>query len=404
MPEFAYTVRDRTGAQKSETTAAESREQLVRDLRQRGLLVLEINEVRYEAALRWSLNPFDYRPINSLDVEKSFYQLSVLLRSGLPIMQALEFIRDFSKPGARKVWSTMVERISEGESLSAAMAEHKVFQNMTLQLVRVGESSGQLDYVLEQASLAMERRRNNRKQVFSALRYPAFMILFVIGIVEFMMNKLIPELKKFIHVMGGKLPPITQALIDTSNWFEMYSPALMIALIGTGIVFLLLYQIPAVRFEIDRLALGIPIFGRLFRLSATTTLAQSLGILLRSGVRLLDGLDTIESLIGNRYLASRIRYAKERVSQGSTLAEPLAEKNAFMPMLTRMIRVGEMSGRLDPVLEEMGRHFEFELQRMILFMTGLIGPTMTVVVGGIIGFVYAAFLVAMFSAGAGAVK
>lgn len=404
MPEFQYTARDKSGAQRSGRQSAESSDALVRELRQQGLLVVQISEDKSTGgtAPTWSLNPFDYLSINSIDVERAFYQLAVLLRSGLPIVEALEFIRDFSRPGARKVWQRMVERISEGDSLSNAMSEHRVFKNMVLQMIRVGENSGQLDYVLEQSSLAMERSRNNRRQILAALRYPAFMILFVIGIVAFMMNKLIPELKKFLNAMGGKLPPITQSLIDVSNWFQLHTPTLLIGLAAFAFTAVLLYQIRPIRFQVDRFALYVPLLGHLLRLSATTTLAQSLGVLLRSGVRILDGLETVEGLIGNRYLASRVRHAKDRVAQGSSLAEPLAEKGAFMPMLTRMIQVGEKSGRLDPVLEEMGRHFEFELQRMVMFLTSLIGPTMTVVVGGIIGFVYAAFLVAMFSAGGGA--
>ncbi len=406
MPEFEFTIRDKAGAQRTDRQSSDSREELIRELRQQGLLVLDITELKPkgDGARNWSLNPFDYLSMGSVDVERSFYQLSVLLRSGLPIVEALEFIRDFSRPGARRVWNAIIARISDGDSLSDAMADHRVFKNLTLQLVKVGESSGRLDYVLEQASLAMERGRDNRKQVMSALRYPAFMILFVIGIVAFMMNKLIPELKKFINTMGGKLPPITQTLIDVSNWFQMYTPTLLLGLSGALIAFALIYQVRPIRFQIDRYALYLPLFGHLFRLSGTTTMAQSLGTLLRSGVRILDALDTLETLMGNRYLASRIRHARERVAQGSSLAEPLAEKRAFMPMLTRMIRVGEMSGRLDPILEEMGSHFEFELQRMITFLSSMIGPMMTIVVGGIIGFVYAAFLVAMFSAGAGGAK
>lgn len=402
MPEFQYTARNAAGTEFSGHQTAATREELLRDLRQQGLMAVEVAEIRTaEYGRTWSLNPLDYLPINSLDVEREFYQLSVLLRSGLNLVAALEFIRDFARPGARRVWQAMLERISDGESLSAAMAEHRVFQNMTLQMVRVGEEAGRLDYVLEQASKAMERRRENRKQVLAALRYPAFMILFVIGIVAFMMNKLIPELKKFVHVMGGELPPITRALMDVSNWFQMYTPALAMGTAGTAVVFVLIYQVRPIRFQIDRYALHVPVLGRLLRLSATTTLAQSLGTLLRSGVRILDALETMESLIGNRYLASRVRHARERVAQGSSLAEPLAEKGAFLPMLTRMIRVGEKAGRLDPILEELGRHFELELQGMIIFMSSLIGPTMTILVGGILGFVYAAFLVAMFSAGAG---
>ena len=404
MPEFQYTARDAAGAQKTGRETAASREELLRSLRRQGLLVLEVTEIagKIEGAPGWSLNPLDYRPARSEDVERAFHQLAVLLRSGVALLEALEFTCDFSRIGTRRVWGKLAERIAAGDSLSDAMSEYPVFGNMTLQLVRVGEQSGRLDFALEQASLALERSRVNRKQVLTALRYPVFMLVFAVGIVYFMLTRLIPELKKFLAVMGRKLPPITQALIDVSHWFEIYTPTLVLAIAGTLITLVLLYQWPAARFWMDRMALRLPVFGRLFRLSGTVTLAQGLGMLMRSGVRILEALDTMEKMMGNRYLSSRVAYARDRIAQGSTLAEPLAERNVFMPMLPRMIRVGEKSGTLDHILEEMGRYHAEELEAMIRWLSSLITPVMTLIVGGVIGFVYAAFLVAMFSAGAGA--
>lgn len=378
----------------------------MRSLRQQGLLVLEVRDVgaSVEGTPRWSLNPLDYRSINSVDVERAFHQIAVLLRSGVSILEALEFIRDYARPGARQVWQDIVERIRGGESLSSAMADHKIFRSMTIQLVIVGEQSGRLDYCLEQASAALERSRVNRRQVLSALQYPAFMILFTIGIVAFMLTKLIPELEKFVQAMGRRLPPITRALIDISHWFQKYMPTVVVVSVAIIIGLVLIYQWPPFRLRADRAALSLPVFGRLFRLSGTVTLAQGLGTLLRSGVRILDALDTLEKLIGNRYLAGRVAYARECVAHGSSLAEPIAAEGGFMPMLSRMIRVGEKSGTLDHILEELGTYFDNELRRMISWLTGLIAPTMTIVVGGILGFVYAAFLVAMISVGAGANK
>ena len=399
MPEFQYVARDAVGAQRSGREFATSREDLVRSLRQQGLLVLEVRPVDV-GEQSWSLNPLDYQPIHSLDAEKSLHQIAILLRAGVSILEALEFTRDFARPGARKVWADIAERIAGGGSLSEAMAEHKVFQKMTIQMVNVGEQSGRLAQVMEHASKTLERARYNRKQVLTALRYPVFMILFAIGIVVFMLKRLIPELKKFLTVMGRKLPPITQNLIDVSDWFQTSMPTIALASLLILIALALVYQWPIARIWMDRFALSLPIFGRLFRLSGTVTLTQSLGILLLSGVRILEALATVEKMMANRYLASRIEYARQRIEQGSSLADPLAEKNAFMPMLPRMIRVGEKSGSLDLILQEMGKHHEEELQAHISWLTSLIVPIMTVFVGGVIGFVYAAFLVAMFSAGA----
>jgi type IV pilus assembly protein PilC len=204
--------------------------------------------------------------------------------------------------------------------------------------------------------------------------------------------------------MGRKLPPITQSLIDVSAWLELNGPGILIGTVALAVAFVALYRWPPSRLEIDRLALRLPVFGPLFRLSGTVVFARALGTMLRAGVRILDALHTVEGLHRNRYLAARVAEARARIERGSSLAEPLAERFGFMPLLARMVLVGETSGRLDDMLDEMCRYHDELLQRAIRRMSGLIGPVVTVVVGGIVGFVYAAFLVAMFSAGGGAPK
>ena len=132
-----------------------------------------------------------------------------MLHSGMALLEALAITAEFSRPGARKTWVELGERIQNGEGLSTAMAGHKVFSQMTMQLVRVGEHTGNLDQALVLASEHLEKRRLLRSQLIQALSYPIFVILFAIGITIFMLVKLIPELKKFIGIMGRKLPPIT---------------------------------------------------------------------------------------------------------------------------------------------------------------------------------------------------
>jgi type IV pilus assembly protein PilC len=154
----------------------------------------------------------------------------------------------------------------------------------------------------------------------------------------------------------------------------------------------------------DRAALHIPLTGKLSRISGTADFARGLGTMLHSGVWLIDALQTMEKLLGNRYLGLCVANAREQVAQGSSLAGPLLESNAFMPILPRMIAVGESSGRVDYILEEMARYHEDLLARAIKRMVGIIGPLMTILIGGLIGFVYAAFLTAMFAAAGGSPK
>jgi type IV pilus assembly protein PilC len=402
MPRFRYLARNRAGQQQIGVLEAASRDALVAGLRTQGLLVLECNEEVTGPDPLTRLNPFEYRRIDSIDVEESFHQIAVMLKSGLTLLAALEIVAEYSRIAVRRVWVEIMERIRAGGTLSEAMSRYPVFTPLSIQMVRVGEQTGLLDVSLRQISTEMEEARKLRAQILAAMTYPAVTLLATIGVVVFLMVKLIPELKKFLSLMGKRLPPITQALVDVSNWCEHYALGIAIGVATTVAIVVAVYQIPPCRYYMDAMALRLPVVGRVLRLSATVTFARALGTLLRSGVLIVDALETVAGLHGNRYLGDAVRATRRRVMAGSSLAEPLgAIRGGYMPMLYRMVVVGENSGTLDLLLQEVTDYHQELLQKLIQRLSALITPVMTIVVGGILGFVYAAFLVAMFAAGGG---
>lgn len=408
MPKFIYSARNRSGQQQNGLIESASRDELAATLRAQGLLVLNITEDVKRDFGQWlaRLNPMEYRSMGSKDVEEGFHQLAIMLRSGLDLVSAMEIVAEYSRLSVRRVWERIIVRIRAGGSLTDAFREHKGFNNLTVQLVRVGEQTGNLDRAMLQASVELEESRKIRSQLLSALTYPLITMAFAIGVTAYMLTSIIPELKKFLLMMGRKLPPITQSLIDISNWFETYTPMLLIGCSATMVAIAILYQFPRTRLAIDLVLLRLPVVGRILRLSGTVLFARSMSALLRSGVLIVDALETVARLQYNSYLALCVDTARRRVIEGSTLAEPLAAtKYGYMPMLHRMVVVGENSGTLDEVLNEVTLYHQELLQKKIRFMSEMIAPVITVLVGGIVGFVYAAFMVAMFSAGgSGGVK
>lgn len=404
MKNFRYTARDRAGQTRDGVMQAEDRQALLLSLRREGLLPVSIRE---DNGIRWhlpSLNPFDYRPIHSADVEQAFHQLAVLQKSGVTLLDAVKLIGEFSRPPVRRVWESIGTRIRGGSSLAEALAEHAVFGNLVVQLVNVGEHTGHLDIVLDQASKELEERRRLRNQLISALIYPGFVLLFTIGVAAFLLIKIIPEIRKFLSLMGRKMPPITQALIDTADWIQANLLVLGVGTAASICAFLVVYRWPPARLFFDTLALRVPIMGRIFRLSGTVVFSRTLGLMLKSGVRIVDALEIVEQVHYNRYLAGCVARVRRRVIEGSSLAGPLESRYGYMPLLARMVVVGENSGALDRMLEEMAAFHGELLQKAIQRLAGLVAPAMTVIVGGMIGFVYAAFLVAMFSAAGGSPK
>ncbi|WP_198243003.1 type II secretion system F family protein [methane-oxidizing endosymbiont of Gigantopelta aegis] len=402
MPFFSYTARDRSGQQTSDIIESANQDSAVMALRQQGLLVLKIAPLKKKAGdeKTWSLNPLDYRSITSFDVEHAFHQMAVMLRSGISLLDALEITRRYGRIGTKKVWQQISDHILQGGTFTEALQEHRIFSNLIVHLIRVGEETGSLSTVMDQAAKEMEISRKLKKQIFGALKYPAFTLLMAIGLVAFMLTSIVPEIKKLLKIMGKPMPPITQALIDVSDWFVANSMILLVGFIVSIAVFVLLYNVKITRWWIDRIALHIPVFGKVFRLAGTVLFCRAMGLLLSAGVLIIDALEIMSNLHGNKFMASHVAHARERVMLGSSLADPL-ENAGYMPLVMQMIKVGESSGALDEILAEMTEYHDELLRQAIATLIGLIAPTMTIIVGGIIGFVYAAFLVAMFSAAGG---
>lgn len=376
------------------------------DLRNRGWVVVEVrSEEAREASsgIRLvSLNPANWLPVRSSDVEVSARQIAVMLRSGLTLLNALQTVSEQApRPAMGRIWQDVARRIQEGAGLADAMAEHPQFSQIVVQLVRVGEQTGHLEAVLTRAADTLEGRRLLRSQLLTALTYPTIVFVAAIGVTIFMMVSVIPKLQTFLAALGRRLPPMTQLLIDVTDFVNAHLVHAGIGLTVLIATVITLRSWPPGRLQMDRYLLRVPVIGKLLRLTGTVLLARGLSTLIRSGVTLLEGLRTVERLLSNRYLALRVAEARDAVMQGGALAETLETKGSFMPMLAGMVAVGESAGTLDEVLEEVARFYEDQLQRAIRQLAALVEPAIIVVVGGIVGFVYISFFMALFAAAGG---
>jgi len=401
MPTFTYTARDSSSQLRRGVEEAVSPAALVGVLRSRGWLVTEVKPGKPVSKL--SLNPLTYLPPRSLDIEMSLQQLAIMIRSGLTLLSALRTVAEQSRRWRmRKVWETVADAIQRGSSLADAMALHKCFSPIVVQLVRVGEQTGTLEPVLARASAALERRRLLWTHMITAMAYPAVVCVAAVGVATYMILGVIPKLQKLLVSLGRKLPAITQSLLDVSDFVQNYLPAILGVFVGLILIYTMLYLSTRGRLALDRFALRLPLFGYLFRLSATTQFAYALGTLLRSGVTLVESLRTVAGLHGNHYAGSIVLMARDAVVRGGNLADQLLVPSVYMPMLPRMVAVGEAAGTLDDVLDEVARFHESQLQLAIRRLSVLIEPVIIAVVGGIVGFVYIAFFVALFSVAGGA--
>ena len=398
MPSFAYVAKDSRGQVQRGSAEGASAGEVTTSLRGRGLLVLKVELAGSGAGL--SLPAI--LPARSIDVEVGLKQLAVMLRNGVSLLAALRILPEQSRRRAMSnTWSEVARRIQSGVSLGDALAEHRCFSSLVVHLVRVGEQSGNLEQVLRRSAEALERRRVLKMGVLTAFMYPTIVLLMTFGVTAFLVVSVLPKIQIFLKALGKKLPPMTQLLLDFSAAIQTHVVLATILSFTTIGALILLYLWPPGRLTIDRILLRVPIVGRVLRLSATIQLGRNLGDLLRSGVTLLESLRTTEGLLGNRYLSEVVANARDRVLGGSTLEEPLKQGGGFSPMLAAMVAVGEASGSLDEVLEEVALFHEEELQGLIRILGTLIEPVVIVLVGAIVGFVYLSVFMALYAAQGG---
>jgi type IV pilus assembly protein PilC len=243
----------------------------------------------------------------------------------------------------------------------------------------------------------MEARRNLKTSVVNALVYPLTAVVMAVAVSTFLVVTVIPKVAEFLQSSGTALPPVTQALMDFSAWVNDNGVTIIVSLVLVLAVWFTFRIFPFGREIEDAILMKVPITGRILRLSGTALFARSMQILTESAVPLLDALSTVARLLPNKRLAHRVKSAYESILRGSTLAESLSGAVEFTPMLRRMAAVGEVGGSLPDAFGESAHFHEMLLAIAVKRFGMLIEPVMIVVTGGIVGFVYIAFFMALFA-------
>jgi len=403
MPVFLYRARTSQGQLQTGHSEADTASRLAEQLRASGWVVLGIEEARGRAARSAGLpplwNPAWLVPITSLDIELGLRQLASMLRSGVSVLAALKTVSLQSGcPRASAVWLDLEERIRKGGNLSDAMNKHlAVFGEYVTQLIRVGEHSGEMDVSMTRAADHLELHRDVRMMVVNALIYPCIATLMAIGVSVYLVAIVIPKISTFLEASGAKLPSVTQALIDFSAWIRLNGLSVLAVFAGCVLAVFAVRRNPLGREMQDAFLIRIPIIGRILRLSQTAIFARGMSLLIDSGVTLLDALSIVEKLLSNRRFSRRVGDARLGVMRGEPLAAALEKAREFFPLLIRMTAVAETTGTLGPTLEEVALFHEKLLVISIKRFSVLIEPFVIIVTGVIVGFVYIAFFMALFS-------
>lgn len=402
MPLYSYTALTSSGSELSGKQQAADLAEASQLLRNSGLRVLEIQVIGGNSGFLGQDNFSDWlasqRSVSQSALIFFFRQMAFMLRAGLSVTESLALANAQVSNGRLKLTcKLLLKDIESGSALSVSMKKHPdVFPDMAINLMVAGENTGDLDSIMERLALHLEKKAALRSQMINAMIYPTIVVLAALGVGTFMAISIVPKFAEFLISQGKPLPPSTQMLIDISAYIRVNGLYILGGVIVFIILLLLFYQTKRGRLWIDYISLRVPIIGSVLTTGSMGQTTWSLSTLLASGVTVFNSLKVTGDLIANRVFSDQMHRASGKVLEGKDMASSL--QHPRIPILvTQMIAVGERTGSLDRILQEMGVYYEQLLDTAIKRLTAMIEPVMILVMGSMVGFVYYAFFQALFS-------
>ena len=395
MPSFAYTGRNARGELIKGSLEGQDSGAVADQLLSTGITPVDIRQAGASAAApsaapapgvgEWFSRLFA-APVTLVDLMLFSRQMYTLLKAGVPIMRALAGLEEsMINPAFKAVVADLRTSLDSGRELSAAMRRHpKVFSNFYISLVRVGESTGLLQDVFLRLYEHLEFEKEIRERIKSALRYPLFVIGAMVVAIAVINVVVIPAFAKLFQGFNAPLPFMTQVLIGASNFTLSYWPLLLLAAAGAALGFRAWKATPAGRYAWDRLKLRLPVAGPIINKATLARFARSFALSLRSGVPVVQGLSSVAGVADNDYIASRIEKMREGVERGESVLRTAAHAGVFTPVVLQMIAVGDETGELDDLMQEVAALYEREVDYEIKTLAAQIEPILIVFLGAIV--------------------
>ena len=392
MPTYKYSARDQEGKNVTGRISAESEAVIIAELRKRSLSILSIAEEKESAFKKSVSKPQGGKKVKPEDLVIFTRQFATMVDAGIPILQSLEALSEqTSNPTFKLALVTIREDIQVGSSLSGAFAKHsKIFDQLYVNMIRVGESGGILTAILERVAMYLEKSERLRQKVQGAMIYPAVVVSMALLITIGLLVKVVPTFSQIYASLGQKLPAMTQVLIDTSDLLQHD----LLYLVAGGFVLFFLFnkykKTPAGHLQIDTLLLKMPVFGDLICKVSVSRFCRTFATLSQSGVPILESLDIVGKTCGNRVIEILVDEIKVSVKEGNSIADPLAKSSIFPLMVTRMISIGEKSGQLEKMLSKVAEFYDEQVDTAVEGLTKLIEPLIIGFLGIVVGFIVVA--------------
>ncbi|MBR3942258.1 MAG: type II secretion system F family protein [Clostridia bacterium] len=396
MAEFQYTMIGPDGKEKKGRMQAKSKEAAVAALKAEKNVVTSIKEAN---GLQKGINLSFGKKVGYRDFSIFCHQFVSIVGAGVTIIDAFSMLAEQTENKALQNAIRAVHTdISKGDTLAVSMRRQGgVFPSMLCNMVEAGEASGSLDKSFSRMAVQFEKDAALQAAVKKAIIYPIVLIVVMIAVVFVMMTFVIPNFMGMFDEIGGELPAVTKALIAVSDFFVAYWWAI---LIGAGALFVgykFFYSTTFGKSFVDKLKLKIPALGPVQTKSACARLGRTLCTLLGAGVPMIDALDITARSMDNVHYRDAMKEAKDQVTRGVVLSRPLKTCGLFPPMVIHMVSIGEETGNIETMLENVAKYYEEDVQAATESMMALMEPAIIIVMAGVVGFLVIAMLSPMFS-------
>lgn len=383
MEKYKYRAINELGRPVRGVLTAMNESDLFNQLQGAGLELIDCSKVSQQNAFLGALG----KNVDIRDLIQFFINLKQMQRAGIPILDTLADMRDSAeKDKFRDVVSEIYREVSEGASLSEAMSNHpRAFNNLHISLIAAGEENGDIESACEQLIVFLKWIDEMQSRVRKATRYPIMLLIAVLVTIVVMMAFVVPEIVGFIKTMDQELPFATVALMATSDFFQEHWLALLTVPMAIAvIVFVLIKTSRGFAYQMDSLMLRMPFFGELIRKINIARFSQTFGALFSGGIDVLKALDAASNTVGNLVLKDALNNVSKYVKEGDPLSESLNKSGEFPSMVVRMVRIGEESGNLTDVLDQVSEFYTNDVDEEVQKVIAMIEPSLTAILGGMI--------------------
>ena len=394
MATFVWIGKTRQGTQQRGEMVAKTRDEVMASLRRQNITVTSVQPKS------GGLSSITFGSgVKEKDIVVFTRQFATMIDAGLPLVQCLEILS--SQCDNKILGKTIAEVRSDVESGSTyadALRKHpKVFDELYVNMVAAGEAGGILDTILNRLAKHIEKSMKLKKEIKSAMVYPAVIVSVAVIVITILMVWVIPIFSQMFADFGQALPALTQMVIDASHFMQRNIIYMAAGVAATIFAIKRWYKTPGGKKAIDKFLLKLPVFGDLIRKAAVAKFTRTLGTLISSGVPILEGLVIVSRTAGNKVIEEALMTARQSISEGKTVAEPLGKSKVFPPMVVQMISVGESTGALDAMLGKIADFYDDEVEAAVAALTSLLEPMLMVFLGVVIGTIVVAMYLPIFT-------